>query len=158
MAFFGRTKNKIQNPYTMPDMYKDYTVKIEKGTLYDIDYNTYVSIVSMYNKIMIDNLYNGFVMYLPYKLGSFQIVKKKMYFSTQINKKLGIDWVNTVKYGKVIHHLNEHSDGYKFLFHWDKKRNGGIKNINSYRFIPTRTIKRTLAKYVKEFKRDYFEV
>ncbi len=156
--FFGRYKNKIQNPYTIVDMYKNYISKIDKESVYNIDFKTYSEIVSMYNKIMIENLYDGFIMYLPYKLGSFQIVKKKMYFNTQLNKKLGIDWAATVKYGKVIHHTNEHSDGYKFLFHWDKKRSGGIKNINSYRFVPTRTIKRTLASIIKKDKRDYFEV
>lgn len=153
--FFGRGRNKIQGCYTMPDMYNFYKENVDEGSPYDIPYSTYVKIVSSYNKKIIQRLYDGFIVTLPYRLGTVQIIKKKMYFASQINKKRGINWGDTNKYGKVIHHLNEHSDGYKYLFYWNKK--GGPTNIKGYRYIPTRTMKRTLAKLIKVHKKDYFE-
>jgi len=154
--FYSRGKNKIQDPYTMPDMYKNYLNKIDENSPYKVSYSVYKDIVSMYNKKLIERLLGGYKVTLPYKLGSLQVVKKKMYFKTQKNKRLGIDWANTSKYGKVIHHLNEHSDGFKFLFFWKRKRI--VKNIMTYKLVPTRTLKRTLAKLIKEEHRDYFEV
>jgi hypothetical protein len=157
-VFFGRGKNKIQDPYTMPDMYKDYLNKIDKNTPYDISYSLYRDIVSLYNKKIYDKLLEGFNVILPYKLGSVQIIKKRMYFKTQQNKKLGIDWENTNKYGKLIHHLNEHSDGYKFLFFWDRYKKMSTPNSKYYKLIPTRTLKRELASIIKKDKKDYFEI
>lgn len=154
--FFSRGSNKIQNPYTLKDMYAKYKENIDEGSPYDIPYSVYVGITTDFIKAMIQRLYDGLKIKLPFRLGSLQIVKKKMYFSTQINKKLGIDWAATNKYGKLIHHTNEHSDKYKYLYFWDR-RGSSVKGIASYRFIPCRTLKRTLAKLIKEDKRDYFE-
>lgn len=155
--FFSRGPNKIKDPYTLRQMYQHYISDIEEGSPYDISYSVYVKITTSYLKKIIERLYKGFKVKLPYKLGKLQIVKKKMYFKSQINKKLGIDWQATNKYGKVIHHLNEHSSGYKYLYFWDK-RGASVHNIGKYRFIPCRDLKRTLAKLIKENKQDYFEV
>lgn len=154
--FFSRGENKIQNPYTMGDMYNDYIKNVEPGSPYDISYLDYVDIVISYNKSIINRLYDGFKVSLPYNLGQLQIVKKKMYFKSQLNKRKGIDWAATNKYGKVIHHLNEHTDGYKYLYYWDRKISR-VSNCKSYRFVPTRTLKRTLAKLIKTDNKDYFE-
>jgi hypothetical protein len=137
-------------------MYAQYKESIDEGSPYDIPYSVYVSVTTSYIKSMIERLYEGIKVRLPFRLGALQIVKKKMYFKTQINKRLGIDWAATNKYGKLIHHTNEHSDKYKFLYSWDR-RTSRIKNIQSYRFIPCRTLKRTLAKLIKEHNKDYFE-
>jgi hypothetical protein len=156
--FFGRGLNKIKaGGYTLPDMYKAYTKDIEEDSPYDIPYSVYVTITTSYIKKLIQRVFKGFKVILPYRLGAIQIVKKKMYFKSQLTKGKGIDWAATNKYGKVIHHLNEHSGGYKYLFYWDRT-NARLKYINSYRFIPTRTLKRTLAKLIKIDKQDYFEV
>ncbi len=155
--FFSRGKNKIEaGGHTLPNMYKAYIKDIEEGSPYDVPYQVYVNIVTSYIHKLVERLFEGFRINLPYRLGALQVVKKKMYFSSQITKGKGIDWEATNKYGKVIHHLNEHSRGYKYLFYWDRV-GSRVKNINSYRFIPTRTLKRTLAKLIKVDKRDYFE-
>lgn len=156
MAFFSRGNNKIKVGYTLPKMYESYIKDIEVGSPYDISYSTYVSITTTYINKIVERLFEGFRVTLPYRLGVIQVVKKKMYFKSQLTKGKGIDWAATNKYGKVIHHLNEHSDGYKYLFNWDR-RGSRIKNIHSYKFIPTRTLKRTLASLIKKEKRDYFE-
>lgn len=156
--YYGRGPNKISNPYTMPDFYQDYLTRIDKGTSYEISYTLYKDIVSLYNKRLAKRVLEGTPVLFPYRLGELQVVKKKMYYKTQKNKRLGIDWKNTVKYGKVIHHINEHSDGYKYLFFWNRKHKGVIKNIKSYKLIPTRTLKRELAGKIIKDKKDYFEV
>ena len=154
--FFSRGANKVQVGYTLPKMYESYIKDVEVGSPYDVPYSTYVRITTSYIKKLVERLFEGFKVTLPYRLGYIQIVKKKMYFKSQLTKGKGIDWEATNKYGKVIHHLNEHSGGYKYLYYWDR-RGSKVKNINSYRFIPTRTLKRTLASLIKKDKKDYFE-
>jgi hypothetical protein len=154
--FFGRGKNKIQNPYVLSDMYKDYTEDIIKDSPYDIPYSLYVLITTKYLNKLRDRLYKGFKVWLPYRLGHLQIIKKKMFFQSQLSKNRGINWEATNKYGKVIPHLNEHTGGFKYLYYWDKKKTR-INNSKHYRFVPTRELKRTLAYLIKENKQDYFE-
>lgn len=154
--FFSRGRNKIQNPYTFKDMYKAYMEDVETGSPYDIPYSLFVEITTEYINETVERLYDGFRVFLPYGLGELQIVKKKMYFKSQLDKKKGIDWAATNKFGKVIHHLNEHTGGFKYLFYWDRKKSR-IKNAKCYRFVPTRNLKRTLAKLIKVDKKDYFE-
>lgn len=154
--FFSRGKNKIQVGYTLQNMYKSYIKDIELNTPYDIPYSVYVTITTSYIKKLVARIFEGFKVALPYRMGGVQIVKKKMYLHSQLTRGKGIDWEATNKYGKIIHHLNEHSSGYKYLFYWDRT-NSRVKNINSYRFIPTRTLKRTLASFIKSHKQDYFE-
>lgn len=154
--FFGRGKNKNQDPYTIPDFYKAYKDKIEKGSPYDVSYNTFRDVLELYYKgirdIIIDD---GLPFKIPCNLGELQVVKKKINYNKMLPSS--IDWVNTLKYGKVIYHLNDHSDNYKYLFMWNRA-GAKLKNISKYRFVPTRTNKRKLASYVKNKVRDYFEV
>jgi len=152
-----RGKNKQQNPYTLQDTYKLYLKTVEKNSPYYMSYEKYVSIVSAYLEYIRDTIIDeGLSFKMPCHLGVFRIVKKKIKFSGKLTVN-SVDWENTKKYGKMIHYTNEHSDGYKYLFMWDK-RNARLKNISKYRFIPTRDNKRTLAKYIKNKIRDYFEV
>lgn len=156
--FFSRGKNKIQaGGYTLPNMYKAYMTDIEEKSPYDIPYSVYVKIITSYIQKVTERLFSGLKVTFPYRLGALQIVKKKMNFQNQIAKGRGIDWEATNKYGKIIHHINEHSRGYKYLFYWNRV-GANVKFINSYRFVPTRTLKRTLAKLIKVDNKDYFEV
>lgn len=157
MTYFSRNKNIIQDPYTLPDMYKDYLSKIDKNSPYNISYNLYKDIVCLYNKKIYNMLLEGNKVKFPYKLGSLQVVKKRMNYGNQLKRGLGIDWKKTVKYGKIIHHINEHSDGYKFLFFWDIKSQQTVKTAKQYRLKPTRTLKRELARLIIDNKKDYFE-
>lgn len=156
MAFFGRGKNKIENSYTLRDMYKSYIKDIDLNSPYYVGYNTYKEIATAYLKQIGEYIYETSLEYrLPHSLGGFQLVKKKRNLDRMFHNSQ-IDWENTVKYGKKVYHVNEHSDGYRYFFMWNK--NGKLLNISRYRFVPTRTNKRKLANYVKTNKRDYFEV
>lgn len=46
------------------------------------------------------------------------IVKYKP--KTYTSKSLSIDFKSSIDEGKIIYHLNEHSDGYKYRFYWSK--------------------------------------
>lgn len=155
--YFGRGKNKIQNPYTIQDIYKEYIKSIDKDSVYDIPYQQYKNVCVAYYKKVMDYLFDTSLSFkLPHNLGTFQITKKKI--KAKNIKKLvnSIDWENTVKYGKQIFHTNEHSGGYRYLFTWDRYPSK-MRNIYKYRFVPTRANKRKSAYYIKNKVRDYFD-
>jgi hypothetical protein len=138
-------------------MYKDYIKNLEKDSPYYISYSTYVRLTTSYFKKIINVILEDSDKFkLISGLGTFQIIKKKIKPENQVKRFYSTDWHTTLECGKKVTHLNEHSDGYKYLFYWNK-RNAMTKNISKYRFIPTRTVKRTLAKYIKNRLKDYFE-
>lgn len=155
MAFFSRGKNKIQDPYVTKDFYKEYIKDKDKDSIYDVDYKTYVYIVETYYKALVEYVLNGGVYKLPFKMGNLLIVKYRPRKRTATNTP--IDWFNTVKYGKLIRHTNDHSNYFKFLINWDKK-SCRVINKTLYRFVPTRDFKRTLATKIKAGETDYFEL
>lgn len=155
--FFSRGKNKVKNPYTMPDMYEDYLSTISGNDVYTISYSVYKNIISDYMKLVSDLLLNESGKFrMPAGLGVLQIAKVKPMYLKDIQYQPGIDWSETVKHGKVIRHFNDHSNGFKYKFMWHKTF-FHVKYLKSYRFVATRENKRTLAYYIKNKVRDYFE-
>jgi hypothetical protein len=150
--FYSRGKNKIANPYTLPDMYKKYLLEFPEGNIYYIEYKTFVKLnEEFYKRITNEMLNYGVTFKLPFRMGSVKIIKRKINYSN----KLAIDWENTNKYGKKIYHLNDHTEGYKYLFKWDKT-SILLNNKSLYRLVFTRANKRTLAKLIKSGM-DYYE-
>ena len=72
-------------------------------------------------------------------------------------KSLRIDYAESKKYGKVIYHLNEITNGFKYRYYWNKK-NMITKNKTKYQLIMTRDNKRRLAYILKNRIRDYVEL
>jgi hypothetical protein len=116
MAFFGRGKNKIQNVLNLSDMYDEY-VK-DKEEPYDVDRATFMEICDRYYKESVNKILEGNIMGLSGAIGTIEINKKKR-TSMGTNKQF-IDWKTTVETGKVIYHLNEHSNGYNYAINWFK--------------------------------------
>jgi hypothetical protein len=152
------SKNKVQNPYTYKDMYKSYLATFNDdidSPLY-LSYSTYVKINNAYTNYILDRVLNkSLVFKLGHRLGSFQIVKKKVYPDSQ-KKYETVDWAVSKQIHKKVYHLNDHSGGFKYLFWWDK-RGALITNITGYKFVPIRSVKRRLAYIIKNKIRDYFE-
>jgi hypothetical protein len=150
--FFGRGKNTIEHPYTFADMYKDYISDIDEGSPYYVSYIEYVEICSDFykaiSKAIIDD---GITFKLPYGMGEVYVLKKKVKY----NGNLPIDWQATIKEGKKIYILNEHTKGFKYAFFWHKPLK--FKNKFIYRLVFTRSNKRYLAKAIKQKNKDYFE-
>jgi len=153
--FYSRGKNKIKSPYTLQDMYKEYIKDKEIGSPYHIPYKDFVHICTEFYKGVSKHILDGGIYFLPYRLGNISVVKKKPVKMTRYS--LSPDWANTQKYGKLIPHTNDHSDYYKFRFHWSKT-DCYVKNKGKYRMVFTRENKRTLAKIVKSGDYEYFEL
>jgi hypothetical protein len=153
--YFGRGLNKIQNPYTLKDMYDRYMEEVGDNPLYEVSYSEFVSICSDYYKDVIDSVFEGETYKMPYGLGELKISKKKIV----INKlrPTNVDWKKSVECGKQVFHLNEHSSGFKYFFHWVKKKNIAV-NKYIYRLVMTRENKRKLARLIKSGNYDYYEI
>lgn len=150
--FFGRGKNKKQNPYTFTDMYKDYISDKKEGDIYHVDYNTYRELCEEYYKEITDRLLSGKFIKVGNSIGIFHVYKTMK----KATDRLCIDWKSTNYYHKRIYHTNEHSRKYSYKLYWDKTL-CHLPHIRLYSFTFCRAAKRKLAKFIKEQKYDYFE-
>lgn len=153
MAFFSRGKNKIQNPYTYSHMYIDFKEEYKDNKLYaNIEYHDFVRLCNSFYKEMSHRiLHKNSFFKLPFRLGTIQIIKKKV----NLSRNMAIDWKKTVAYKKKIVHLNEHTNGYKYWFKWTKDK-ALFTNKTYYKLIFTRDNKRDLARLIKSGY-DYLE-
>lgn len=155
--FFGRGKNKIQNPYTFKEMYKHYFDNLVDGVnspLY-VPYDVYVTICSDYYKAVMDLLLEeGLTYKIPYGLGNVRVTKRKVKLSK--GRRIPIDWELTFKHNTKMYCLNEHTNGFRYFFFWSKPTT--YRNKYLYRLVFTRSNKRRLAKLIKKYNKDYFEL
>lgn len=157
-AFFSRGPNKIQHPYTLVDIYNSYISETDPDSPYYVDYNTFMELNKVYLQGIVEYILTTALEFkLPYRLGSFQIIKKKITYKNQHKNFIGsIDWQATNLTGKQVFYTNDHSDGYKYFFTWHREE-ARVENKSKYRFIPCRTVKRRLAYIIKNKVKDYFE-
>lgn len=153
--YFGRGKNKIQDPYTFVDTYKDYIKNVELDSKYYVPYIIYSRICSEYYKEVANRIIKGDRIKLPVRMGYLTVLKDKPKLSIK-TCKLPMDWVNSVKYKKQIRNLNTHTKGYRYSVYWDKSESK-VLYLYSYMFILCRAAKRALAKNIKSNNYDYFE-
>ena len=142
--------------YTIKDFYESYNNFIEGNELYTIDYKVYREIVTDYFKYIYDRVIEQSAEFkLPCRLGSLCVVKHlpKHYDS----KSLRVDFKATNELHKIIFHLNEHSNGYKFRFYWNKKESL-VTNKTKYQLVATRFNKRRLAQIIKNKEHDYITI
>jgi hypothetical protein len=152
----SRGKNKLQNPYTLPDMYCEYISHFSEDHPYHIPYSEYSEVVSDYLKYVSELVVvKSMTFKLPFRMGAISVYKHKPIF--QSVNKMSIDWKKTRELGKVVYNFNEHSNGFRYRFRWD--RNGSLdKYLVLYAFKPSRQNARLVASLVKERKNDYFEL
>ena len=107
-------------------------------------------ITSSFTDIIEDNL----PFKMPCRLGVLRVKKSKMNYKDK--NKLKVDWKTSKEANKIVYHLNDHTNGYKFRFWWEKR--GPIKNLSVYSFTPIREYKRLLSSILKDKNRtiDYF--
>lgn len=151
--FFSRGKNRIQNAFNVSDMYKEYIKDKEKGTTYFVNKPIFTQVCDLFYSEVSEQILKGKSFKLPFGLGEIEITKRKIP-SYKTNDR-SVDWPATLKYGKKIYYLNEHTNGYNYGIDW--KNITQCRYARSYRFIGTRTLKRTLAKLVKNKEQDYYE-
>ena len=136
---------------TIRDMYAQY----HKDNKNDVSYNTFKTILNEFNSELKNCLLEsseGFKM--PFGLGYVQIVKYKP--KTYTKKSLSIDYKSSAQYGKIIYHLNEHSNGYKYRLYWSKIPQT-FPDRYKYQLQLVRQNKRHLAQLIFNHK-DYINV
>ena len=122
--------------YTGHNFYDSYLEYVEDNPLYQVEYRVFRDIINDYFKYLRDELIeNGKEVKLPCRMGTIQIVKHKPKEYT--GKSLRIDYAESKKAGKVIYHLNEHSNFYKYRIYWNKQ-NMITPNKTKYQLVMTR--------------------
>jgi hypothetical protein len=135
------TKFSDPSQRTRPMAYKDFKR------------NAHMLLEKLMDKILV----NSETLTLPYNLGLIRVIKKKMPIgvAATLQNTLKINWGHYQKTGKIIRHLNENRDYYRYGFYWLCKR--GPRGKNLYKFQASRTNKRRLAQLLKTTNIDYFE-
>lgn len=143
-------RNKTDS-HTYHSMYKYY----KTNSPYKVEYSLYKRILDRMSQIIAEAVLDrseGFKM--PCGLGYIQVGKyqPKNYNS----KSLSIDYKSTREYGKVIYHLNEHSNRYKYRLHWSKVPMT-FADRYKYQLCLVRANKRKLAQLIFN-KHDYLNI
>ena len=141
--------------YNIKEMYEWYISNVEKYSAYDIPFSLYKEICYEYFKELKENILSGKTVELPYRLGIISVIKYRLPLTK--GRKVGIDYQLSKKYGKKILLTNEHTNGYSYKIKW-LKGHAIFKNKRSYKFVPPRDMKRTLAKLIKTEHKDYSEL
>lgn len=158
--------NKIQLDYGMSDYYKFYIGKYNT----DITSKEYNSIVSDFNKEIASYITDDVMDFtIPFQLGVLGIRKYKPKFSIEpdgkITNKLPVNPIETAKLWEkdpaakakktLVRYTNKHSNGYVFSLYYFKTK-AKFKNKQVYGLIPKRSLKRRVARNVKENLIDAF--
>ena len=148
-----RGDRKILADFTLKDAYKKYKDVAIKEL--QVDFKTYKKVCKEFNKeIFTDIIEDNLPFKMPCRLGVLRVKKSKMNYKDK--NKLKVDWKTSKEANKIVYHLNDHTNGYKFRFWWEKR--GPIKNLSVYSFTPIREYKRLLSSILKDKNRtiDYF--
>jgi hypothetical protein len=147
--------NKAQHPYTIQDTYKHYLNKYPEGSIYYLKYSEYRDITTSYFKYLSDKLVNkSSTVLLPFRLGEITVYKHKPVYKSL--KKMIMDWDRSKELNKQVRNFNDHTNGFVYRFHWDRRKNQ-LENKTSYVFVASRENKREIARLIKTKQNDYFE-
>lgn len=142
--------------HTTKEFYQFYLESVDKDTIYDVQFKVYKEILYDYFKFLRDELLeHARELRLPCRLGYLSIIKKKP--KTYTGASLRVDYKASKECGKIIYHLNEHSDGYKYRAYWCKK-DSLLTNKTKYQLVLTRYCKRRLAQIIKNHEHDFTEI
>jgi len=155
------------------DFYNFYKSQIEKNTVYDIPKKQFTDVLKFINssiarKIVTEN----FEFQMTPRMGTISIKKFKTKLQLDengnlIKRKLPIDYGRTnalwaanpeaKKNKKLVYFLNDHSNGYRYKFTWDKT-SCITRNKSFYSFKASREHNRSIAVALFTIDNlDYFE-
>jgi len=144
---------------------KNYDVKVDRTKFFEI--------IREYNARLIDEMiFKNFDFRMPFNLGNLSIRKSKNQIHPTLNGTMYrnstiIDWKATqelwaemypgktmdeltyINNKKYVYHLNEHSLGYRYSFHW-RKWSARVKNQSIYGFKLSKTNKTKIAQAIRE--------
>ena len=129
---------------TLVNSYRSIPYRHEPKHPLHVEKNLYTDIRNRCNELFMEQLVTtGLPIELPNKLSYMQIVKRK-------TDKKPINWPETRKQGKWVHHNNMHTGGFSTKLWWSK-RNTNFRNSYMWSFTATRAHKRkTMAAYFKK--------
>lgn len=128
----------------------------------NLTFDKWQSIIYTHNYLFRDHiLETGDKIKLPWGLGAFSVTKKKVkkFIRVKGEERIGlpVDWAKTRKAGRIIYHLNTHTDGYKFRWFWFLN-DARFYHMDIWVFKPSRVSSRKLAEYLKRPNSPYPEV
>ena len=142
--------------YTLDDYFESYKEYTSGNPAYIVSKKQFNALLKDYfsflSKELIDNAKE---IRLPARMGTLAVIKRKP--KRYDFACLRVDFHSTKESDKTILHLNEHSDGYNFRFHWCKK-DILISNKSMYELVMSRANKRRLAHMIKVEQKDYMEI
>jgi hypothetical protein len=142
-------KGKMTADFGLPDIYKYYLSQVTIKPLSRAKFGDFIR--ELNEEIAKSILDKPQSITLPCHCGTLSVRKYRQGYN---KKKMRVDWVKSKELGKRIYHLNEHRDGYKYFFKWERAFR--TPNITAYSFLPSRELYRTLAKILKtDFSKDY---
>lgn len=140
--------------------YKYYKSEVDNP----VDIKTYLIIVSDFIQFLMNKVFDGFEVKLPARLGSFQIIGRKV--KPKLDEEgniigLAPNWAETKKLWdrdkeakdkkELVYCFNEHTNGVKYKFLWSK-RNVNVKNKGIYSIKFSRANKRRINDLLKNGK------
>ena len=138
------------NPcYNSDDLYRYYReLHSENINLMKVQAKLFKQIYQEYNRVVIEYILKGNKLRLPYTLGEIYIEKRKMNFSNP--EYLPKDYGHYTRSGRTekIYYLNEHSNGWKAKFKWNKKH-CKVDNNKYYSFKIAKNIRKQMGKVMK---------
>lgn len=121
-----------------------------------VEYKQFKEIICTWNLAFANHILDtGEIIKLPYGIGPIGITRFKpnRYRISKVTGEkilnLPIDWLETKKEGRYIYHLNEHTDGDKFVWSWFLNQSY-IKLSEVWSLEFHRDLSRKLAKMCKE--------
>jgi hypothetical protein len=169
MLIYRRGKRKVIADYKFEDIYKFYKEQYkEKALPKAIVRKIYSKIFPAIVKLMV---FENFQYRMPKRLGYLSVKKKEVGPKLDSDGKLdtrtlSVNWKKTkqlwqeiypdkteieikaIKDKPLVRELNEHSNGYRCLWYWDKTT-CNIKNQNAYYIDMTRTNDHILSNGIK---------
>jgi hypothetical protein len=136
-------------------MYKEYVLLYPEDSVYYLKYGEYRDITTMFLKHLAHQVVQkSLTVALPFRLGEISVVKHKPAYKSLRN--MVIDWDRSKELNKQVRQFNDHSNGFVYRFHWDRRKcNTEHKTV--YIFSPARINKREVARLVKTKQNDYYE-
>lgn len=146
------------------DIYNDYRRKYKKDELFKpVDYQTYKKILYQFGENFIKEVINNREgVDFPNNKGSLRITKKKTYtglhpkFPEMRMPYFHKDWITSRQENGLIPSYNDHSDGYKFKWSWEKL-GSQLKHQAIISLDIIRRWDRYLAKHIKAGNQDYYD-
>lgn len=159
MARTTLENRKFRPMVNIRDSYYDSYRKNDPNT--SIKVEVYIEIVLGFILFIMQKILSGRQVMLPANMGTMYIVGKKpktWVDDTNDLRGLAVNWEATKEYWrnneearkakKVIYHFNEHTNGYRYKFHW-VKQGMTVRNKFHYYFRAMRNNKRGMTKQLK---------